>query len=95
MNAMEYQIRSANKNVMADFLLHGTSLLDLYRFDEDLDLTLLSSNLPTTRTPTRHIPHNSALCIVHHCICHCNCTTMYPRTNRLGALGWRASRKVH
>lgn len=95
MNSIEFQRRPANKIVTADFLLHGTSLLDLYRFDKDLDLTLLSPNIPSTRAPTRHISHNSALHTVHRCICDSNCTAMYSCKNRLGALGWQASWEVH
>jgi hypothetical protein len=93
--SLELETLLADKIAMKDILLYGTSLLDFYRLNKNLDLALLSPNLPSARAPTRHILHNSALYIVYHHIRYRDRTTMYPCPDRLGALGWRAPWEMH
>jgi hypothetical protein len=85
----------ADIRVITDLLLHRAPLFDLDCTDEDIDLALLPTHFPSAGSPTRHLLYNSALHFVYHYIRFGNCAAMHPDPHSLGALGRRASRKMH
>jgi hypothetical protein len=77
----------ADDCMIEDLLLHGASLPDFHRNNEDISPALLPPHFPSAKPPTRHLCHNRTLCFVHRHLRPSDRTAVHSYSYCLGTLG--------
>jgi hypothetical protein len=79
----------------SDILLHRAPISYIDRNHQDLHLVVLPPHFPPPEPSTLDIRHHSILRTVHHCVRHTYCSAVHSSPLCLGAMGWRAPRKMY